>query len=375
MAKSSWAHRTRDLIFRLADRLVALVSRRTSGPGLLVILPHALGDLLLFTPAFEHLRASFPDPITLVCGEGSRVYAATYLQPDRLLVVDRVRMRRDLLFRIRTLLAVSQSSVRIALQPGRNREHLIEDALVRASRANVRVGCAGSLALISDRERQRGDPWYTRLLPEPTGVVHETDHYADFVAATTGTARYRRLPLLARPPRYSGVPPSRYIVVAFQSSATLKTWPVEQFVKTARVLAAQTESGLVMVGHATPSKYENDGSIVDLCGETDLGQLIAVLAHADLVLCNESAPSILAASLGVPVVVVAGGGLPGRYWPYSAESLPTPPARVAILDPPMACFGCGWRCRYTVSAGKAAPCVANISPERVMEAALSLLKN
>lgn len=369
-ARSRWARRFRDLTVAVLDRLVVWVPRSGSRQGIAVILPHALGDLLLFTPAFQHIRDHYPDqPLLLVCGTGAQAYAASYLRPDTLIVVDRARMRRDMRFRMQVLSKIGRARVQVALQPGRNREHLIEDALMRASGAAERIGSAGSFPLIADIERRRGDRWYTRLLPESADSRHETDHYAAFVAAIVGTAPIPALPRLSRPPRYPGVPSGDYVVVAFQSSSTLKSWPLERFIATANIVSAETGLTVVLAGQATRTPAGCGANVIDLSGETNLGDLVGVIAHAALVLCNESAPSLLAAALGVPVVVVAGGGLPGRYWPYPGRLQ----ARLVMVQPPMACFGCGWRCRYTVPAGTAAPCVAEISVDRVAQAAISLL--
>jgi ADP-heptose:LPS heptosyltransferase len=366
----------RDSLFALVDRLIRLVPPRGPRRGVAVIMPHGLGDLLLFTPAFQHIRAHFAgEPILLVCSSSARAYVTFYLKPERIIVLDRIRMRRDLRFRMKTLYAVARAGVRVALQPSYNRQYLIEDALMRASGAEQRIGASGSPILITAIERARSDRWYTRIIHEPPGPLHESECYAAFTEALTGSRAARLMPRLERPaphPRLLGL---RYIVLACEASAALKAWPAEDFIETGLALAGQTERAVVLVGEvARPSPVAPPG-MIDLRGTTSLQGLIAILAHADLVLCNDSAPVHLAAALDVPVVAVAGGGIPGRYLPYPPSDAHTIPPVLVTVDPELPCFGCGWHCRYSVPANTPVPCVAEVPVDRVLTAARGLLQS
>src|SRR5271165_977660 len=120
-----WRHvlrATRERILAFADRALLLASPRVPRHGIAIILPHGLGDLVLYTPTFHHLRAHYGDqPILLICSRRVRTYAETYLTSDRIIAFDRDRMRRDLWYRMRIVSAVARAGVRIAIQPAYNR--------------------------------------------------------------------------------------------------------------------------------------------------------------------------------------------------------------------------------------------------------------
>ena len=364
----------RDLVVVLTDWLVTLTPVARPRRGIAVIMPHGLGDLLLLTPALDHIRACSPDePVVLVCSAAAKGYAEAYIKPDTLILIDRVRFRRDLVFRMRTLASIARAAVRIALQPSYNREHLIEDALIRATKADHRIGADGSEILISKSERSRGDRWYTRLVDSNPDARHESDYYGTFAAAVTGVRPTGWLPNLPRPARPDTVPAEPYMVIAGQSSSPVKTWPAERFIEVAMAVSAQTGLALVIVGQAGGPAVPDIPNVTDISGMTDLTGLIAVLAHARVVLCNDSAPVHLAAAVGVPAVAVCGGGIPDRYLPYPA-SHPHPAAPVLItVDPTLPCFGCGWRCRYAVAAASPFPCVAEVPVGRVIQAVMETL--
>jgi ADP-heptose:LPS heptosyltransferase len=368
----------RDMVFRLADRLVLLTVPQAPRRGIAVIMPHGLGDLVLYTEAFRHLRAHYRDrPVVLVCTEGARAYAESYLPAERIIAFDRDRMRRDLRYRMRIVGAVSRAGVRVAIQPGYNRAHMSEDALVRASRAEERIGSSGAPMFITPRERTRGDRWYTRLIEQPAGPMHDAERNAAFAAALTGNAPSRLTPRLARPPRHPDAPAGGYIVAACDASAPLKAWPPDRFVEASLAMAAQTGLGVVLVGETKLSRPAICAAawsgVVDLCARTDTHGLISILGHARIVLCNDSAPAHLAAALGVPVVAVGGGGMPERYLPYPSDEPGSGQPRLVAVDPPWPCFGCGWQCRYAPPRGAVAPCVAAITVDQVVGAALALL--
>jgi ADP-heptose:LPS heptosyltransferase len=371
----------RDMVFAPADRAVLLTVRRAPRRGIAIITPHGLGDLLLFTEAFRHLRAHHRgEPVLLVCSNVAHSVAEAYLKPDRIIALDRGRMRRDPWYRVRNVRAVARAAVRAAIQPAYNREHMIEDALVRASRAQERIGSSGAPMFMTARERTRGDLWYTRLIDEPPDPMHDAERNAAFAAALTGSPPPRLMPRLAHQPRYPDAPAGGYIVVAGEASEALKSWPSERFTEASLAIAARTGLAVVLVGETKLSRRQADSVVVDLSGLTDMlgltdmHGLISILAHARIVLCNDSAPAHLAAALGVPVVAVGGGGMPGRYLPYPASGPDNTQPHLVVVDPPWPCFGCGWQCHYVPPRDAAAPCVADVSAQDVVAAALALLR-
>jgi ADP-heptose:LPS heptosyltransferase len=364
----------RDRVLALADRALLLALPRVPRRGVAIILPHGLGDMVLCTPMLRHLMAHYGNqPILLICSRRVRAYAETYLRSDRIIVFDRDRMRRNAWYRMRIIGTVARAGANVIIQPAYNRVHWVEDALVGASRAAERIGSSGAPMFITAGERARGDRWYTRLIAEPSGPMHDTERSAAFAAALAGGTVHRSIPCLVRPPRHAAAPAGDYVVAACEASSALKTWPAERFLDASLAMAARTGATVVLVGESRPSQPRVHCAVVDLRGRTDLLGLIAILAHARMVLSNDSAPAHLAAALGVPVVAVGGGGMPGRYLPYPAGEPPADRPRLVMVDPPWPCFGCGWNCRYGPAPGTPAPCVTAVSVDAVVGAGREML--
>ena len=91
------------------------------------------------------------------------------------------------------------------------------------------------------------------------------------------------------------------------------------------------------------------GTVIDATSATTLGQTAAILRRCRLGLGAETGLAHMACAVGLPHVIVLGGGHFGRFMPYS------PLTSAVIL--PLACYGCDWQCRY-----KKAYCIQDIDP-------------
>jgi heptosyltransferase-2 len=115
-----------------------------------------------------------------------------------------------------------------------------------------------------------------------------------------------------------------------------KRWPMEHFITLARRLIG---SGYVVWLIGSPNDRVVADPIADavaevrnICGRTDLGTAIDLLAQASVVISNDSGLMHAAAAVGVPLVALFGSSSPEFTPPLS------PLARVARID--IACSPC-----------------------------------
>ena len=120
----------------------------------------------------------------------------------------------------------------------------------------------------------------------------------------------------------------------------------------------------------------DEDRFVDRVGHTSLPELMSLIAGANLVVASDTGIVHMAFALGRPSVAVVGGGLPQRYHPYPADTLPAEEdqdARPAIVTSAMDCFGCGWHCTHPVVPNRPAPCIEQIAIEPVLDQILARL--
>ena len=142
-----------------------------------------------------------------------------------------------------------------------------------------------------------------------------------------------------------------------------KRWPADRFAASARALAEERGWKMMLLGargdQAVAEEVERalePGTRVNLTGKTSLSEFIRYLAHAELVLCNDSGSMHLAALLQRPAVAIFGSTEPLLTGPISPS--------VQVLRHPVECSPCFLReCPIDLR------CMMRIEADHVIEAA------
>jgi ADP-heptose:LPS heptosyltransferase len=106
------------------------------------------------------------------------------------------------------------------------------------------------------------------------------------------------------------------------ASVTARQWPAERFTAVADKLA-NAGFAIVLTGVAgeriTVERVASNmrHEVLDLCSLTDLGALGALVSRAQLLICNDTGISHIAAALQTPSVVISTGDNPARWAPIN----------------------------------------------------------
>lgn len=346
----------------------------------LVIRMDNIGDFILWIPAAKELRRLYP------AGEWRLILAANLAWSalakelrifDEVLSLDTYRFFTNPIYRFRVLCLVRRVGSQIAIHPTYSREILRGDALIRASGAEQRIGSQGDFSRMERWLKPLADMSYTRLVPATFKLIPELERNTEFVAGLGGASRLDlpSLPVVSStlPLVLEGTP---FFVLFPGASREGKKWPVARFSELAERIKRQTGWLAVICGGvgdgptAQRLQISADIPMIDLTGKTDLKQLQVVLASSRLVITNDTSAAHISPAVGTPTVCVLGGGHYGRFLPYSKiHDLPN----MALVNEPMECYGCNWKCIYTIAKGDALPCIAKISVEAVWRAVTQLL--
>lgn len=368
--------------FGLFDTLTLWRCKWQPGANAVAILHiRLLGDYVLWLPYGQALtRHLFEDDkrVILVLNAAVLSLAQRHFPDCELIGIDREAFLRNFSYRAQKLRHLRQLGVEVTYHDFYPRDAIIEDACVRALGAPA----WGFDAVFADRPGL--DRWwhrqlYAHLLPAMPGVHQSVRHRAFLQAIGIEPAAIR--PTTDFAAGLDAPLDGPYFVVAPGASRGYRTWPVAGFTEIiVRILSARPEWRCVVVGtqadrHLGETIARTCGErVVNLAGNTDLMGLVAAVAHARLVMGNDSAVCHLAAACGVPAVVIVGGGHYGRCFPYDPHEAPV--GRLpTVVSAKMDCFGCDWICRYQAEGDDPYPCIAAISPENVWAAVENLLAN
>lgn len=154
------------------------------------------------------------------------------------------------------------------------------------------------------------------------------------------------------------------VVVPGATYGSTKSWPAEKYRELVRLLSREI---FVVLGGSGAERglcaAVGDGAsrAVNLAGETTLGEFAALLECARVVVANDSGAPHIAASLGVPVVVIFGSTSPRWTAPLGKE--------VHVIREPVHCSPCfRRRCPTRLE------CYEGISVGRVLDTTRTVLK-
>lgn len=115
-----------------------------------------------------------------------------------------------------------------------------------------------------------------------------------------------------------------YVVICPSASNPERNWLPERYAETADLLSKRGYR-VVLCGSALASERVlanqvlelSKGELVDLVGNTNLKQLLAVLKHAELVISPDTGPAHMAVTVGTPVIGLYAHSNPRRTGPYN----------------------------------------------------------
>jgi lipopolysaccharide heptosyltransferase I len=306
--------------------------------NILLIKPSSLGDIVLALPALTALRHSFPDARIgwLIRPEFSPLLE-NHPHLDHILTFDRKFLGRAW-YNPRAFAAI----VSLIRRLKRSKFDLVIDlqGLFRTASLAWLSGCKKRFGMSTSRELAH--VFYTDAVTQNQDCIHLVDYYlkitraagtseaqAQFVLPVDSAAIDSVKAMLTN----HSVNASNYVVFVPGSRHRDKVWPVERFAALADGISSQFRSSVVAVGTAAEKDIVDNLQnlahvpIANFVGKTSLGELMALLKAARLVVGNDSGPGHIAVALDTPTVIIFGRANPARIAPYRKENC------VAAIEP------------------------------------------
>ena len=162
-----------------------------------------------------------------------------------------------------------------------------------------------------------------------------------------------------------------YVVFAPKSRWASKEWPERRWIELAERLSEKISGSVILTGSPSERAAVDDMACrmksngldsISLAGRTSIGQTMAVIEKASLVVANDSAPMHMAVGYGRPMVGLFGPTDPAEVGPYGRDD--------AVIRPKNA-VGSGRDYRMP---GPESGSMSDIEVELVLDTALLQLK-
>ena len=352
--------------YEVFDRLALFGMQVTCQPDVVAVAHlERIGDYVLWRPHGVALVARLREQstqIVLLIESDLKELALQDFPECEVIELSRRRLLRNAAYRWKAVRALRQVRPMHTYVPSCPRDSVVHDALVRALGApatGFAAGFADDQAVMSARSRRL----YARLVA-PLSGAHIDDQHRAFLGALGIEPATQPVP---RPSRPRAAESLRYWILAPGASQDKRRWPAQRFVAMARMLACEAEPRVcVLLGGPEERILCRDIAesmqtpCIDLAGRTSVGEMQQWIAHAEFILGNDSAAGHFAAAMGVPAIIVTGGGHYGRCFPYTAQITPARCRPIAVAEP-MPCFHCDWICQYATAPNEPYPCIERIT--------------
>ncbi|MGI6092844.1 MAG: glycosyltransferase family 9 protein [Veillonellaceae bacterium] len=321
---------------------------------LVYALDRALGDTILSTSAIEILKRKFPKAkITLMVRKPYSDLFKTSPILDEVLALDYDHFRSSLSYIIKTARFL------------RNRQFDLSLSLDHRDRAAILMFLAGIPTRVGAKQMYNGKGilssfLFTRSITVPySHDTHVTEFYQG-LARNAFNMQADALPFIGKslPDQlekalrlFEGIPPNQFLVgLCLCGRSSLKSWPNSFTAELLTKLYKRYHLFFYVVGRQEDLLFADelinqvDFPIINLCGKTDLSELLAIIRISDLLITVDTATMHIAASADVPIVALFGPYSPLKWHPVSDKaavlwaSLPCSPCDASGAD----CKGEGW---------------------------------
>ena len=297
----------------------------------LVIKIAAIGDFLMATPALRALKSSpAVDSLTLLAG--ASIAAAVRGNPhlDQVVYLDDARIFRGGFWaKLREVLKISWRLRREKFDWGFN--------FHRDWRFNIILFLAGCKRRIGFARGRKSPLLHSAVAVE--GIKHHIFHYCDLLKAQGIFCLDFKMefPIPASDRNavvdkfLAGGRRGDYVVLAPGGAANVKEemesrrWGAENFAALAGMLIRAGRQVLLLGGGGDQKISRQvtaaQPQVMDLCGQTSLGEAAALLEGSRLAICNDSGLMHLADAVGAKIIAIFGPTHPDEKKPLSAGNI------------------------------------------------------
>ena len=283
---------------------------------ILIVNVNRVGDVIFSSPIFKALKEAYPKA-RISCLAVPRVKEVLESIPgiDEIIVYDEEGKHRNPMAKLKLIVQLYRKRFDIAF--------LLHRSLTRA----LLVYFAGIPQRVGYDIKNRGK-FLTHKVDFLDDEVHRSDHYLNVIESFGVPVDDRRCQLQASLSvekdmenilRSKGIDENDFLVVVNPGGNwDLKRWPSENFSRLINIISNESDAKIVISGAykdtALVKKMNNLGfqDAVDLTGQTDLKQLMALMKRADIVVSGDSGPLHLANSVGSDVIGIYGPTKIGR---------------------------------------------------------------
>lgn len=331
--------------------------------AILFVRTDSIGDAVLASSMLPHLRKAYPSArIGVLCQQHIAELYVSSPFVDSVLCFKKSQVVSDVASRQEIIREIGEFAPDLILNSIHSRDAVTDTLALSVPGATV-IAIEGDSANLHRAEKSKNDTCYTRLIPSPASPRSELERHSDFLAGL-GIPTEPLQPVVWTTPDDDAVAEAFFQQHALDPARTIALFPGAQheirvYPHLGQALGELKDYRFLVFGGVESAlvaeQIASEVQGINLVGRTTLREMAALIRKCRLFVGTESAGAHIACALGVPNVVLIGGGHFGRFMPYSPLT--------SLVCLPMECFGCNWGCRFP-----SAHCIQRVAPEVITQA-------
>lgn len=386
-------HLVKKYIFLLFDLLIICIPIPRRDFAATVIRLDAIGDFLIWLQfgakeINEYLNDNFAGRTLLICNDVNLEIAKQIGYWDEIFPINIIKIKRNLLYRLKTLLSLKRFNFQIAIQPRHAREMILDDSVIRICNAKHKLVSQFSSYNISELEGKIGNLFASQLIEiNKKAIKHEIDYSQEITFNITNKKVSKtNLAIFLSSKNLSPnniIQVESYDLIIHPTSGWHgRNWPHFNFsefiskiqdnwpnLKIGFLGSSNDHAVMLSINSLLKEKHYPEVKIIY---SQDLIHSLQLIKAAKIFIGNESGLAHAGIALNTPTICFLGGGHYNWFAPYPEEYHDK---RTIFLSTKMDCFNCNWNCIYEIKKNNSAKCIENISVTSAYHAFYELYEN
>ena len=297
--------------------------------NILIVRTDRIGDVILTTPSIAALRQHYPKAkISILVAPATYDLVDGNSCLDEIIIDDRAGEHKGVgYFKLISLIRRKRFDVAIIYHTKRrtNLACFLAGIPIRIGYKNKKFGFLLTHPIVDARQKgEKHEALYCLEVLKELGI-ESTDMSVYLPVAEKSVQWVERFTMDHKIEKND-----QLIAIHAGASDPSKQWSEKNFAELVENLIDRYKAKIVMIGSSQVSDDAKkiillvNGSIIDVTGQTTVGQLAALITRCDLLISNDSGPVHIAAGVGTPVISIFTRNQPGinpeRWKPLSERS-------------------------------------------------------
>ncbi len=312
------------LIFILAEK------NRKQPNSVLITRLDSTGDYILFRNYLKSIKESkkFNNCSLTLCGNSLWRDLAVTLDSevvDDFIWIDRKRFYNNPFYKYQILKDVYSRGFMTAIDATYTREVIYSDIVIKASKAEHKIGSKGSPDKHAAWKRIFfSNSFYDQLIDQTDDNLFEFERNKEFFEKLTGEEIFIPKPFIDINGLKSGQDlPDSFVVIFPGAANEIRRWNVRNYLIISEYIIETYKIPVVFTGSSNEAwisreiiKSNKSDMIIDLISKTSLVQLTKIISDSRLLISNDTVAVHIAASVDKPFLCISNGNHFGRFIPY-----------------------------------------------------------